>query len=188
MKNSKIIIGLTGPIASGKGTIKKYIEEKYGAKECRFSSILRDVLTRLNVEIKRENLQKISTVLRQAFGEDALAKAIAADVVKLDSDMVVVDGVRRMTDIVHLKNLSGFVLVKVDADPKIRYERMKVRNENKSDDKKTFDAFLKDHLSEADGQVPEVMKNATNSIENSGSLKDLYKQVDNLIKKIHRRA
>src|SRR3989344_3407428 len=117
---AKIIIGLTGPFASGEGTIKKYIEEKYHGKECRFSSLLRDILKRLDVSINRENLQKVSTVLRREFGEDLLAKAIANDVRNLSSDIVVVDGVRRMTDIKFLKRLVGFVLVKVDADPNIR--------------------------------------------------------------------
>ena len=76
----KLIIGLTGPVASGKGTVKKYIEEKYGAKDCRFSTILRDVLVRIDVPIIRENLQKVSTTLRQLFGEDLLARVIAKDV------------------------------------------------------------------------------------------------------------
>ena len=47
----KIIFGLVGPLASGKETVKKYLNEKYGGKDCKFSSILRDILSRLNIEI-----------------------------------------------------------------------------------------------------------------------------------------
>ena len=41
----KIIIGLTGKIACGKGVTKKYILSKYGerAADYRFSTILRDI-------------------------------------------------------------------------------------------------------------------------------------------------
>lgn len=182
--SKKIIIGLVGSLASGKETTKKYLAEKYNAKDCRFSSILRDVLSRLTIPNSRENLQKISTVLRANFGEDLLASAIAVDAAKLDADVVVIDGVRRFTDIEHLKDLPNFVLVKIDADPKLRYERMKLRNENVGDDKKTFEEFMQDHEAEADKQIPEVMKTAKYSIDNSGTFEDLYKQIDILISKL----
>ncbi len=181
---SKIILGLVGSLASGKETTKNYLAEKYNAKDCRFSSILRDVLSRVAVPNSRENLQKVSTILRANFGENLLAKAIANDASKLDADVVVIDGVRRFTDIEHLKDLPDFILVKIDADPKIRYERMKLRNENEGDDKKTFEEFLKDHESEADKQIPEVMKTAKYSIDNSGSFEDLYKQIDEIVSKL----
>jgi dephospho-CoA kinase len=181
---SKVILGLVGSLASGKETTKKYVVEKYNAKDCRFSSILRDAMVRTAIPISRENLQKFSTLLRANFGEDILANAIAVDASKLDADIVVIDGVRRFTDIEHLNKLSNFFLIKIDADPKIRYERMKIRNENEGDDKKTFEEFLKDHEAEADRQIPEVMKTAKYAIENSGSFEDLYKQIDEIIKKL----
>lgn len=181
---SKIILGLVGSLASGKETTKKYLGEKYNAKDCRFSTILRDVLERVTVPNSRENLQKISTLLRANFGENLLAKAIAMDASKLDADIVVIDGVRRFTDIEHLNELPNFILVKIDADPKVRYERMKLRNENEGDNKKTFEQFLEDHNAEADKQIPEVMKTAKYTIDNSGTLEDLYKQIDEIIKKL----
>ena len=82
-------------------------------------------MNRTAIPISRENLQKFSTLLRENFGENILAKAIANDASKLDANIVVIDGVRRFTDIEHLEKLSNFVLVKVDADPKVRYERLK---------------------------------------------------------------
>ena len=85
--NNKIILGLVGPLASGKETVKKYLVEKYGAQDCRFSSILRDVLTRIAVPITRENIQKVSTVLRANFGESLLAQAIANDASKFNADI-----------------------------------------------------------------------------------------------------
>lgn len=181
---TKIIIGLVGTLASGKETTKKYIVEKYNAKDCRFSSILRDAMNRTAIPISRENLQKFSTLLRENFGENILAKAIANDASKLDADIVVIDGVRRFTDIEHLEKLPNFTLVKIDADSKTRYERLKKRNENIGDDKKTFDEFMKEQEAEADKQIPEVMKAAKYSIDNSGSFENLYKQIDEIIKKL----
>jgi dephospho-CoA kinase len=178
----KKIIGLTGPIASGKGTVKKYIEEKYGGKDCRFSTVMRDILDRLGIEKTRESVQQMSTILRQNFGQNILAKVIAKDIERLDSDLIVVDGVRRLTDIEYLKDLQGFVLVKIDADPKTRYDRMIKRNENKGDDKKTYEQFLKDHEADSDYEVPIVMSHASKALDNNGDLQNLYSQIDELLK------
>ncbi|MFA5778073.1 MAG: AAA family ATPase [Candidatus Paceibacterota bacterium] len=180
----KIILGLVGSLASGKDTTKKYLAEKYGAKDCKFSSILRDVLNRITVPVSRENMQNLSTVLRANFGENLLARVIANDASKLYAEIVVIDGVRRPTDIEHLIKLPNFFLIKIDADPHLRYERMIKRNENEGDDKKSYEQFLKDHEAEADSLIPVVMESAKYSIENSGSLEDLYKQIDEIIKKL----
>lgn len=177
---SKIIIGLVGPLASGKGTVKKYLVEKYKAEDCRFSTILRDILNRANIEISRTNLQKVSTILRQNFGEDTLAKAIANDAKNFTADVIVVDGVRREADIKFLRELPNFILVSVEADSKIRYERMVRRNENKGDDLKTYEDFMKDHLAETEMEIPAVMNSANFKLNNNGSPEDLCKQIDQL--------
>lgn len=181
---SKIILGLVGQIAAGKEVTKKYIALKYNAKDCKFSTILRDVLNRVDVPVSRENLQKISTVLRSNFGEDLLAKSIAVDASKLDADIVVIDGVRRMADIKYLKELPNFYLIKIEADVKIRYERLILRNENAGDRDKTFEQFLNDHKSEADSEVPVVMLAAQMSIDNNGTLENLYGQIDKIVSEL----
>ena len=50
-------------------------------------------MNRTAIPISRENLQKFSTLLRENFGENILAKAIANDASKLDAGIVVIDGV-----------------------------------------------------------------------------------------------
>jgi dephospho-CoA kinase len=178
---SKLIIGLVGPSAGGKGTVKDYLRKKFNAEDCRFSTILGDILNRVEVPISRENLQTLSTVLRKTFGEDLLAKAIANDAQKIKSEIAVIDGVRRITDIGHLMPLDNFVLVSVDASPEVRYKRAISRNQYLGDSQKTFEQFLLEHNSEADREIPEVMKSAKVKINNDGSFEDLYQQVDQLI-------
>jgi dephospho-CoA kinase len=177
----KIIIALVGQIACGKEEVKKYIAKKYNTKDCRFSNPLRDIVRRLDITESRENLQKLSTTLRSTFGEDLLAKVISDDASKLDSEIVVIDGVRRMADIKYLKELPTFYLIKVDAGEKIRFERMKSRNENIGDKEKTFEHFLSDQNSEAEKEIPEVMDFAEIAIINNGTLDELYAETDKII-------
>jgi dephospho-CoA kinase len=181
MPNNKKIIGLVGKISSGKGTVAKYLEEKNNAVTYRFSTILRDILNRLHKEITRENMQNLSTVLRQNFGEDILAKVIAEDVKKENNNLIAVDGIRRMADTKYLTKLPNFKLAKIIAEPEIRYQRLIQRTENHGDTQKTYEEFLADEKKEADAEIPIVMENAEIELNNNGNLEELYKQIDQII-------
>lgn len=177
----KIILGFTGLPASGKGTAAKYYSDKYGAPTFRFSTSMRDLLDRLYLPQSRENMSTISRITREAFGQDLYAKVMAGDVGKAEHDIVVVEGIRRMDDVVELKKLPNFKLVAIEADMKIRYERLKVRGENSDDTSKTWEQFQKDHELETEISIPPVMAKADVVVNNDGTLEELYKQLDALI-------
>lgn len=180
---SKIIIGFTGLLSSGKGTATKYLEQKYNAKNCRFSSILRDLLTRIYMEHSRDNLIRLSETIRTTFGENILAKAITEDAKNSDAEITVVDGVRRLVDIENLAKLPNFILVAISADPKIRYERLIKRGENIDDKNKTYEQFLADHQRSTETSILDVIPHAKENINNNGSTEDLYIQLDTLVNK-----
>lgn len=183
-KSIKIILAFVGPLGSGKGTACQYLKDKYGANSYRFSTILRDLLSRLYLEHSRPNLQKISTVLRQNFSEDIMAKVMAEDVSKDSGKIVGVDGVRRLADIIHLQKLPGFNLIDIDATEKIRYQRLIKRSENTDDQTKTFEQFQLDGQQESELQIKEVQTNAKFKIDNNGTPANLYKQIDEIVKKL----
>lgn len=181
---SKIIIGLTGQIASGKGETKRYLNDKYNAAEHRFSTMLRDALKRFHLEINRENMQKISTVLRQNFGEDLMAKVIAEDIREDNSPIIVIDGVRRLTDITYLREMPNFFLIAINTDQKIRYERLKIRKENPGDENKSFEDFLHEERAEAELEIPVVMETANFQIDNNKDFAYLHEQIDKFISEV----
>lgn len=182
--NKKIIIGLVGQISSGKGTVAKYIEEKYGAKIYRFSTILRDVLNRLYLEINRANMQDISTLLRKKFGEDLLSKVITEDVKKESNNLIVVDGIRRLADIKYLQDFENFYLIRIVASQENRYKCLIQRQENSDDNKKTYEQFLVEQNNEADAEIPLVMNQAKIEINNDAGFEELYKQIDEILNKL----
>jgi len=178
---AKIILGLTAELAGGKGTVAKYIKEKYQGNSHRFSTMLRDVLDRLYLEQSRENMQKLSTIVRQNFGEDTLAKVIYEDVKRDEHLVLVVDGVRRPADIKYLRELPEFKLVYIDASLEKRYERIIKRGENPDDATKTFEQFKKDQEGEADSLIRSLKKEADFVVDNNGNFEDLYSQIDKII-------
>lgn len=182
---NKIILGFVGPIAAGKGTTCQYLKEKYGAEIFRFSTMLRDVLDRFYIPQSRENMQAVSSVLRQAFGDDLMAKTIAMDATKAPAEIVGIDGVRRLPDIKHLRQIPGFYLVAIVAGQKTRFERITRRGENTDDNQKTFEDFKRDEQREAELQIAEVIHAADFTLNNDGTVEELYGQIDNILNKIN---
>ena len=183
-KMTKIILGFVGLIASGKGTACKYLQDEHGAQIFRFSSMLRDVLNRFYIEQTRENIQTVSSVLRQAFGDDLMAKTIASDVTNAKTEIIAVDGVRRQPDIKYLSQIPGFYLISITADQKIRWQRITQRGENADDTKKTLEQFAQDEQKEAELQIKDVAKLAEFRIDNNGTRQQLYGQIEEILKKI----
>jgi len=180
-KNKKLIIGLVGEIASGKGAVVNYLVKKNKASSYRYSKILRDILDRVYEDQTRKNMTDLSDWLRKNFGQDILSKTLARDI-ELDKNKIIVfDGIRRLPELNVFKKIPGFILARIVGDPKIRYERFIKRNENPGDNKKTYKQFLRDLKGVSDYEIPKVMKRADFEINNDGSLKDLYKQIDQII-------
>jgi dephospho-CoA kinase len=177
----KIIIGLMGEIASGKGTAARYLVEKNNAKTFKFSSFLRDILGRLYLEQSRDNMQKLSTALRQNFGQTLFSTVTATDMQKDPAKIIVLDGIRRLADLEALKKLSSFKLVYMETDIKKCYERIVDRGENADDAGKTFEEFQKDHERESELEIKNLKNHADFVIDNNGSVQELYQQLDKLI-------
>ena len=181
---AKLIIALLGPIASGKGVTEKYLCKKYKATSYKFSSPLRSILATLNIEASRENLQNLSYDLRNRFGEDILAKVIANSTILADSEIIVIDGARRLADVSSLLKLPQFRLISITADSKIRYSRVCARNENSGDSSKTLAEFEADERRESEQEIASLSKASHYEITNEADLLSLYRQIDNIFAKI----
>lgn len=177
---NKTLIGLSGEMGSGKGTIAHYLVDRYGFAPFRMSDMLRDIVDRLHVEQSRENISKTSKMIRDTFGEDIMSRVVAQDAQKATTH-VVIDGIRRMEDIEHLQHLENFILVYIEVDERVRYERLVLRNENKGDAEKTFEEFQKEQQMEADSRITELRDRADIVINNDGDITKLYSRVDSLI-------
>ena len=105
MARVKICVGLTGPNASGKGEVARFLEGK-GFSLCSLSDVVRQEATRRGLDHSRENLIRTGTALREQFGEGVLAQRTLPKI----SQRSVVDSIRNPGEIQVLRTLPGFHL------------------------------------------------------------------------------
>ena len=177
----KLILGFVGEMASGKGTAVSYIKEKYGAATYSFSTMLRDMLDRLYLPHTRDNMIDLSVWVRGHFGEDTMARTMANDIEKDPHEIIAVEGIRRPADIEHLKKLPGFHVVEIVADEHTRYDRLVKRAQNPGDAAKTLEEFQADSQKPTEISIREVAREATERVDNNGTVEELQKQLDVLV-------
>jgi dephospho-CoA kinase len=183
-KPRKIILGLVGEIAAGKDTVAAYLAKKYRGQTVSFSQPLRDILDRLYLPQSRKNMAACGIALRGIFGQDLLSRVIAQEIKASHAKIVTLPNVLLESDLVYLKKEPGFVLVNIDCDIKTRFKRLKKRLQNADDRSKTWEQFLYDAKLPTEIRIRKLAKRARYSLDNNGTKQELYKQVDQLIKKI----
>lgn len=177
-KGKKVILGIAGEVASGKDTIARYYQKKHGAGMYRFSDVLRDILHRLHIPESRKNLALASLMIRKTFGEDVFAKAIVEEIKRDSREFIVIDGVRRRSDVAGIESLPGFRLLYISADPKKRHTRLTARKQNVDDSTKTYEEFLRDSELESESEIRKLFDGADFLIENNAGLDELYAEAD----------
>jgi dephospho-CoA kinase len=94
-QNSKLCIGLTGRMGSGKGEAVKILEE-LGFTYTSLSDIVREEIAKLGKEVTRAETQDIGNRLRREHGAGVLGKRIQEKIESfpIPHDRWVIDGVR----------------------------------------------------------------------------------------------
>lgn len=180
----KIVLGIVGEIAAGKGEFSRYVGKRFGASAYRSSEALRDILKRMHLSETRENIQKTSTMIRKFFGEDIISRINVEDVRDSTSEMVAIDGLRREEDFLHFRKEFDFKVVYVESDIEKRFRRISKRAENSDDAGKTFSEFKRDNKREAEQRIKGLKDGADYVIENNGTLREFHESIDGLMGEI----
>ncbi len=182
--NKKVVVGISGNIGAGKGTVTNYLVQSYHAHNLRYSHILQDILGRLDLSYNRKNLALLAESLRNTFGGDILSHALVAEISRAEAHIVVIDGIRKKDELDTLRKINKFYFIFVDVDMQIRYNRIRERNEKSDDKTKTFEEFKKDHNHAADKDVPILKEYADFVVDNNGNYTQMSKQVNSIMKDI----
>ena len=177
------VIGAVGDIGSGKDEVLKYLRDRYGVPYISTGDIVRQMAQVEGVEGTRENLEAISKRCFTQMGRGCFVRMVGQEIVKRGWEVAGISGVRSPEDVAVMKEMfgNGFILVSVNInDPETRFKRVRLRGERR--DPLTREAFREqDSNEEQEFQISKTKALADYTLDNSGTLEALHRQIDKLV-------
>jgi len=127
----------------------------------------------------------VANDIRKKHGSSYIVKELY-NLAKQKSQNSIIESIRCVGEVIELKKLPKFILLAVDADIKIRYERILKRKSSK--DNVSFEEFKNREeleMSSTDENKQNIKKCIELSdfqIDNNSTIADLHKKIDEIIK------
>jgi len=177
------VIGIIGPIASGKDAAADYFSKKYGFKKIVLSNFLRQEAKKRGHHPSRPYLRKLQAELRKKHGNDYLLKKAIAEINQKHYEKIVIDGLRQPDECALAKEKLKAKIILIDSNPFVRFMRAKKRH--RKGFAETYEQFLhQDAIENAVFHFHKTRKLANFKIINSSSLESMQKDIDRLAKKL----
>lgn len=181
------VIGVTGTIGAGKGTVVDYLVTQQGYKHYSVRSFIKEEIIARNMPLNRDSMVVVANDLRAKNSSSYITDQLFYKAKSSGGDCVI-ESIRTPGEIFSLRDKGGFFLIAVDADPRIRYERIMKRGSET--DHITFETFINNEQREMTSNDPNN-QNLKRCIEmsdvcfmNNGEIQELYRKVEKYIGKI----
>lgn len=139
------IIGISGPNGAGKDAVGLLLAQRHNYLFISVTDLLRQELRRRNLSPDRLHMRTLSKEWREQYGLSVLVdRAVESfEAVSNQYAGLVMSSLRNPYEADRVHELGGSV-VWVDADPRVRYERLQnaKRQGREGDDDKTFEQFI----------------------------------------------
>lgn len=181
-----MIIGIAGTLGAGKGTVVRYLIDTKGFTHLSVREYLWEEVDRRGLTRVRDNLSLVANDLRANYGAEYLAQQLLARAESYGTD-VIIESLHTPAEAAYLRD-HGAVILGVDADVRIRYERIKERGTETDD--VSFEKFVEDNereLASADiarHNIRAVTEAADYRVSNNGTLEELHAQIDAILSKL----
>ena len=185
--NKQIIIGITGTLGAGKGEIVNYLVNEKGFIHFSVSDYLKEEINKRKLPINRESMRIVANEIRTKYGAGFIVDFLYKKA-KTTNKNSIIESIRTLGEINTLKEKGNFYLFAVDADPKIRFERIKKRESEK--DNVNYNEFINAERKEMNSTDPskqnlkECIKNANYKFDNNGTFENLHQQIDKTLQEI----
>lgn len=184
--NKPWLIGIGGTNASGKDTLAEYLASKHGYLFVSTGDMVRQAAMQRYGNILRPTQTSVGNELRAEGGAGVLVNLCIEHFKKSGNKVgLLAASIRTRGEIDEIKNQGGILLF-VDADPKVRYERLKTRQ--RADDFITFEKFQAEQQAEwhqsdnpAEFSIKTVKQAADFAFTNNGDIKDFLKTAENTL-------
>ena len=179
-----IIIGITGTLGAGKGTIVDYLVNEKEFTHYSVRGFLIEEIKRRKMEINRDSMTSVANELRAANSPSYVIDQLYNQAVEKGNNCII-ESIRTEGEITSLRKKKNFYLLAIDAKSKIRFDRIKLRKSET--DHISYETFLQNEKREFDSADPNK-QNLKRCIEladfvltNNGDITQLYGQVDQIM-------
>jgi dephospho-CoA kinase len=182
-----MIIGLTGSFGAGKGCVANYLVHEKGFAHFSARTFITEEIKKRGLPVDRDTMTTVANDLRSTHSPTYIFEQL----VKMAKDHggdVVVESIRAVAEARYLKEQGGIVLG-IDADPKVRFERIVKRGSET--DQVTFEEWRAQELRESNPNDPTkqdifgALRESDHVIMNTASLRELKAAVDAFIATHH---
>jgi uncharacterized protein YprB with RNaseH-like and TPR domain/predicted nuclease with RNAse H fold/dephospho-CoA kinase len=165
----RTVIGLSGPISSGKTTAGRHLES-FGFSYGRYSLVLKEMLQERGIPVSRESLQQIGEDVYRSPGQRWLCQELLKRMP--ESGDLVIDGLRHPEDHSFLVEKFGpdFLHIHIDAPACVRLKRY-VEIEGTEEDFRKADAHP------IESNVPKLADLAHGLVKNTGTLEVFLSEI-----------
>ena len=179
-----MIIGIAGTLGAGKGTAVERIKS-HGFSHYSSSGTLKHILTERGLAHSRLNMSTLADELNENREGGILGYSLEMEINNGDKNYIL-EAIHRVAEAEYIKKIGGLILG-IDADIKLRYQRVFARQEGEKDNV-TFEQFVTDSEREDEGKtgsgpnIKAVIKNADYVVfNNSNKIEDFHTQIDDFL-------
>lgn len=182
-----MIIGITGSFGAGKGSVANYLVKKKGFKHFSARAFITEEVKRRGLPVDRDSMTVVANDLRQQGGPTHIFEQLVHQAKESGGDAVI-ESIRAVAEAKYIKDQGGYVLG-VDADPRVRYERIVKRGSET--DHVSFEEWREQELRESNPDDPTkqdifgALRESDQVINNTKTLPELHAEVDNFLATIH---
>ena len=175
-----MIIGITGTLGAGKGTVADYLAKKHGFTYLSVRNFFAKELLRQGKAVNRDTIRDVANELRAAHGPNYATEQLLSQIPDKKTN-VVIESIRTLGEAEFLKS-HGAVLWAVDAEIHTRYGRIVKRAS--VTDSVSFEKFAEDEAKEMTSTDPNkqnliaVRDVASVVFRNDGTQEELYAEVE----------
>lgn len=185
-----MIIGITGTLGAGKGTVVKYLVENQGFKHMSARAFFQAQMEKEGVPVDRDTMIEFANSLRAKHGGDYVFRELFKQAEAEGGD-VVIESLRTVGEAKALKENEDALLLAVDADQQLRYERIHGRGSPL--DHVSFEKFIEQEKTEMHSEdehkqnIAAVMAMADHTIYNDNDTEALFREVAAAVEKFRAR-
>lgn len=176
------VMGISGMPGSGKSIISDIAAER-GAIIVSMGDIIREESKK-----RGESSKETAKNLRKEFGEYIVSELTIKKIKKIQEEgvenTIVVEGIRSLPEVEMFKeNFDNFIILSIFANPKLRFERLKIRQ--REDDSDDYNVFKERDYTELKFGIGSVISLSDKLIINESDMESCIEEINKYFDEIN---